>query len=76
MVLSESCDACLWTRLTLGRMRGTPWSDGVPGLTQKPIEPGQSYVYRFKAYPPGTYWYHSHTRTTLLDGLYGPLHIR
>jgi len=38
-------------------MQDTPWSDGVPGLTQKPIEPGQSYVYKFKAYPPGQYWY-------------------
>ena len=38
-------------------MQGTPWSDGVPGLTQTPIEPGASYIYRFKAYPPGTYWY-------------------
>ena len=54
----------------------TPWSDGVPGLSQKPIEPGQSYIYRFKAWPPGQYWYHSHSRATLLDGLYGPLLIR
>ena len=37
-------------------MDGTPWSDGVPGLTQTPIEPGDSYVYRFKASPSGTYW--------------------
>ncbi|OAK94567.1 multicopper oxidase [Phaeosphaeriaceae sp. SRC1lsM3a] len=57
-------------------MIGTPWSDGVPGLTQKPIDPGEKFVYRFKASPPGTYWYHSHTRTTLLDGLYGPLFIK
>ncbi|KAF2149697.1 multicopper oxidase [Myriangium duriaei CBS 260.36] len=57
-------------------MRDSPWSDGVPGLTQKPIEPGQSFIYRFTAEPAGTYWYHSHSRMTLLDGLYGPLHIR
>jgi FtsP/CotA-like multicopper oxidase with cupredoxin domain len=37
-------------------MLGTPWSDGVPGLSQKPIEPGDSYIYRFKASPAGTYW--------------------
>ncbi|KAJ5967103.1 conidial pigment biosynthesis oxidase Arb2/brown2 [Penicillium viridicatum] len=56
-------------------MQGTPWSDGVPGLTQKPIEANQSFIYRFKASPPGTHWWHSHTRTTLLDGLYGALYI-
>lgn len=38
-------------------MQDTPWSDGVPGLSQTPIEPGESYVYRFTAYPPGQYWY-------------------
>ncbi|KAM3449458.1 hypothetical protein MY3296_006923 [Beauveria thailandica] len=29
--------------------RESPWSDGVPGLSQTPIEPGESYIYRFKA---------------------------
>jgi FtsP/CotA-like multicopper oxidase with cupredoxin domain len=57
-------------------MRETPWSDGVPGLSQTPIEPGESYIYRFRAYPPGQHWYHSHSRATLLDGLYGSLFIR
>jgi len=38
-------------------MQGTPWADGTPGLSQKPIEPGESFVYRFKAYPAGSYWY-------------------
>lgn len=57
-------------------MKDTPWSDGVPGLTQMPIEPGESYVYRFTASPAGTYWYHSHSRATMLDGLYGVIHIR
>ncbi|TAQ84042.1 hypothetical protein B7494_g7628 [Chlorociboria aeruginascens] len=57
-------------------MEDTNYSDGVPGLTQKPIEPRSSYIYRFSASPPGTYWYHSHTRATLLDGLYGAIYIR
>jgi FtsP/CotA-like multicopper oxidase with cupredoxin domain len=57
-------------------MYNTPWSDGVPGLTQKPIEPGQRFVYRFEANPPGQYWYHAHSRGTLQDGLYGGLYIR
>jgi len=30
-------------------------NDGVAGLTQKPVAPGQSFDYRFKATAPGTY---------------------
>ncbi|KAJ6445404.1 conidial pigment biosynthesis oxidase Arb2/brown2 [Purpureocillium lavendulum] len=55
---------------------GTPWSDGVPGLTQKPILPGEVFVYRFKATPAGTHWYHSHDRMSLVDGLYGAIWIK
>ncbi|KAL4874947.1 conidial pigment biosynthesis oxidase Arb2/brown2 [Aspergillus karnatakaensis] len=55
---------------------GTPYSDGVPGLTQAPIEHGESFIYRFKAYPAGTHWYHSHVRAQLMDGLYGAIVIR
>lgn len=34
--------------------------DGVPGFTQYPIEPGETYVYEFTAIPAGTRFYHSH----------------
>lgn len=34
--------------------------DGVPGVTQDAIEPGESFVYEFDATPSGTFWYHSH----------------
>jgi hypothetical protein len=34
--------------------------DGVAGLTQNAVMPGQSFVYRFRAPDTGTYWYHSH----------------
>ncbi|CEO58348.1 Putative Gip1 [Penicillium brasilianum] len=57
-------------------MLGTPWSDGAPGATQLPIEPEEIFIYRFKASPSGTHWYHAHSRTTLLDGLYGGIFIR
>ncbi|SLM39593.1 Multicopper oxidase, type 3 [Lasallia pustulata] len=55
---------------------GTPWADGVPGLSQKPIEPGCTYVYRFNASPYGTYWYHAHSRGNMQDGLYGSIYIQ
>ena len=35
-------------------------ADGVPGYTQDPIEPGESFVYEFTAEPAGTRFYHSH----------------
>ena len=49
--------------------------DGVPHLTQKPIEPGESFDYRFVAPDAGTFWYHSHLRSSeqLGRGLYGAL---
>src|SRR5690606_18794958 len=49
--------------------------DGVPGLTQAPVEPGESFEYEFVPPDAGTYWYHSHNRTyrQVDKGLYGPL---
>src|ERR1700758_2299032 len=35
--------------------------DGVGGLNQKPIEPGETYKYEFQLRHHGTYIYHSHT---------------
>ncbi len=51
-----------------------PWGqDGVPGLTQQPVPPGQSFVYEFNAGPAGTHWYHTHFNTThqVTSGLFG-----
>ena len=49
--------------------------DGVPGLTQKVVEPGSQFVYDFVAPDAGTYWYHSHHRSweQMARGLYGSL---
>ncbi|MFD0277609.1 multicopper oxidase family protein [Kitasatospora sp. NPDC127111] len=47
--------------------------DGVPGLTQDPVEPGASFEYRFAITNPGTYWFHPHTGVQLDRGLYGAL---
>src|SRR6266513_39631 len=37
--------------------------DGVPGLTQKPIRSGESFVYEFTPPDAGTFWYHPHADT-------------
>ncbi|MBI3029058.1 MAG: multicopper oxidase family protein [Candidatus Rokubacteria bacterium] len=51
--------------------------DGVPGVTQKPVQPGETFVYEFDARPAGTRWYHTHFQEhRQLDlGLYAPLII-
>ena len=49
--------------------------DGVPGLTQKPVQRGESFVYEFAAKDSGTYWYHPHWKSyeQVERGLYGAL---
>ncbi len=37
--------------------------DGVPHLTQQPIDSGGSFVYKFDVPDAGTYWYHPHQRS-------------
>ena len=37
--------------------------DGVPGINQDSIKPGQTYQYNFVANQAGTYWYHTHQDT-------------
>jgi FtsP/CotA-like multicopper oxidase with cupredoxin domain len=51
--------------------------DGVPGVTQAPVQPGKTFVYEFMATPAGTRWYHTHFNgTKQLDlGLQGALII-
>lgn len=47
--------------------------DGVPGVTQNAIMPGEEFTYEYTADVPGTYWYHSHQdgATQVDKGLYG-----
>ena len=49
--------------------------DGVPGVTQAPVMPGESFTYEFAAAPAGTYFYHPHVGLQLDRGLYGALII-
>ncbi|EIW68417.1 multi-copper oxidase laccase-like protein [Tremella mesenterica DSM 1558] len=53
---------------------GTQYNDGVPGFSQCPIPPGQTYTYQFTINNQyGTYWWHSHYANTLADGIVGGL---
>jgi len=48
----------------------------VPGLSQKGIQPGESFVYKWTATQYGSYFYHSHERSHIADGLFGPIYIK
>lgn len=43
-------------------LRTTNAFDGVPDVTQKPIQPGETFTYDLTFPDPGVYWYHPHLR--------------
>lgn len=49
--------------------------DGVPGITQDSIAPGETFTYEFTLKDTGTYWFHPHQNTAeqVERGLYGVL---
>jgi len=47
--------------------------DGVPNLTQMPIKPHTTHLYRFPIVQNGTHWYHSHTGLQEQIGMYGSM---
>ncbi|KTD61101.1 multicopper oxidase family protein [Legionella spiritensis] len=49
--------------------------DGVPYVTQLPLQPGEVYPYRFKLVQSGSYWMHSHLKLWEQDLMSAPLII-
>jgi len=47
---------------------GTPYSDGVAGVTQCAIQPGDTYTYIMELNQAGTYILHGHYGTSKEDG--------
>jgi len=47
--------------------------DGIPGVTQNAVQPGESFTYEFTPEDPGTYMYHTHQNAVeqMDKGLYG-----
>ncbi|HUX32915.1 MAG TPA: multicopper oxidase family protein [Gemmatimonadaceae bacterium] len=47
--------------------------DGVPGVTQAPVAPGDSFTYKVHFPDAGVYWYHPHVREDIEQamGLFG-----
>ncbi|KAI0882949.1 multicopper oxidase [Annulohypoxylon maeteangense] len=58
------------------RMLNNTQNDGVPGISQCPIAPGETYTYKFRATQYGTSWYHSHFSLQYAEGLWGPMILR
>ena len=65
------------TTLCWHGVRGPNAMDGVAGLTQKAVQPGESFEYRFTPPDAGLFWYHPHAWPFSAEqvgrGLYGLL---
>ncbi|KAJ4385589.1 hypothetical protein N0V93_010018 [Gnomoniopsis smithogilvyi] len=55
------------------RQLNTVAQDGVPGVTQCPLAPGESQTYEFQVSQYGSTWYHSHASLQYGQGLFGAL---
>jgi len=79
--LGETIDATLVNRLKEHTsvhwhgVRGPNAMDGVPYVTQMPVQPGESFAYRLTPPDPGTFFFHPHCNTAeqLGRGLSGVL---
>lgn len=49
--------------------------DGVPGISFKGIDSGQTFTYQFPILQSGTYWYHSHSEFQEQTGMMGAIVI-
>ena len=45
--------------------------DGVPYISQKPVLPGEKFVYEFTVHQEGTFFYHAHSAMQEMMGLVG-----
>ncbi|KAI9643544.1 laccase, multicopper oxidase, benzenediol:oxygen oxidorectuctase [Ciborinia camelliae] len=57
------------------RQYHTNTEDGVPGITECPLAPGDTKVYTFQATQYGTSWYHSHFSGQYGEGVLGGIVI-
>lgn len=75
LVVVEVTNSMLTEGLTVHwhgiRQIGTPWFDGTEAVSQCPIIPGETFVYKFVVDRPGTYMYHAHYGMQREAGLNG-----
>ena len=79
LTFTEGDTAEIWVHNELKEESSLHWHglflpnkyDGVPFLTQMPIKPGATYLYKFPIVQHGTHWYHSHSGLQEQLGMYG-----
>ena len=79
LTFTEGDTAEIWVHNELKEESSLHWHglflpnkmDGVPFLTQMPIKPGATYLYKFPIIQHGTHWYHSHSGLQEQIGMYG-----
>ncbi|MEO6455850.1 MAG: multicopper oxidase domain-containing protein, partial [Ginsengibacter sp.] len=79
LTFTEGDTAEIWVHNELNEETSLHWHglflpnkyDGVPNLTQMPIKPHTTHLYKFPIVQHGTHWYHSHTRLQEQIGMYG-----
>ena len=79
LTFTEGDTAEIWVHNELKEVTSLHWHglflpnkmDGVPYLTQMPIKPGATYLYKFPIVQHGTHWYHSHSGLQEQIGMYG-----
>lgn len=79
LTFTEGDTAEIWVHNELKEVTSLHWHglflpnkmDGVPFLTQMPIKPGTTYLYKFPIIQHGTHWYHSHSGLQEQIGMYG-----
>jgi len=79
LTFTEGDTAEIWVHNNLDEETSLHWHglflpnryDGVPNLTQNPIKPHTTHLYKFPIIQSGTHWYHSHSRLQEQIGMYG-----
>jgi len=79
LTFTEGDTAEIWVHNNLDEETSLHWHglflpnqyDGVPNLTQMPIKPQTTHLYKFPIIQNGTHWYHSHTGFQEQIGMYG-----
>ena len=79
LTFTEGDTAEIWVHNELNESTSLHWhglflpnkEDGVPYLTQMPIKPHTTHLYKFPIIQHGTHWYHSHSGLQEQIGMYG-----
>ncbi len=79
LTFTEGDIAEIWVHNELNESTSLHWhglflpnkEDGVPYLTQLPIKPHTTHLYKFPIIQSGTHWYHSHSGLQEQIGMYG-----